>query len=122
MADGDTTAGLTAMQNGLRESGSMAQNGLVAPVRYHYALALASRPETREAGIRWLRYGFDQDLSLGPIVTLSLAKAYEAAGNRDAAAEAYGRFIRLWNKADPVLQPRVAEARAALQDLASEPR
>jgi hypothetical protein len=53
---------------------------------------------------------------------LSLAQAYDAAGNRDAAAEAYGRFIRLWDKADPSLQPRVAEARRALEELTAEPR
>jgi hypothetical protein len=49
-----------------------------------------------------------------------LGRAYEAAGKTDSAAFAYGRFIRLWDKADPALQSRVAEAREALTRLTAE--
>jgi tetratricopeptide (TPR) repeat protein len=122
MAGGDTTGGLQTMQRGLRESGNMAQNGFFGMIRYNYALGLAARPETREAGIRWLRYAFDTDPTMMPIIAYSLGRVHEAAGNREAAAEAYGTFIRLWDRADPVLQPRVEEARRALGRLTAEPR
>lgn len=121
LVQGDTAAGLQTMQRGLRQSGPLAQNGLLSVLRYNYALALASRPDTREAGIRWLRYGFDQDIAFGPTIAYALGKAYEAAGDRGAAAQAYGEFIRLWDKADPALQPRVEEVRRILQELTAEP-
>jgi hypothetical protein len=47
-------------------------------------------------------------------------RAYEAAGAADSAVMAYRRFIRLWDKADPELQDRVSEARAAAEDLSRE--
>jgi hypothetical protein len=52
----------------------------------------------------------------------ALGRAWEAAGERDSAAHAYGRFVRLWDKADPPLQGRVQEAREALARLNAEPR
>ena len=45
---------------------------------------------------------------------------HEAAGQRDSAAQAYGRFLRFWDKADPELKGRVREAREALQELTRE--
>jgi hypothetical protein len=51
-----------------------------------------------------------------------LGRAWEAAGQRDSATYAYGRFVRLWDKADPPLQGRVREAREALARLSAEPR
>ncbi len=36
------------------------------------------------------------------------------------AAAAYSQFIRLWENADPELQPRVETARRALERLAAE--
>ena len=57
-----------------------------------------------------------------PLAQLALGRSYESAGKRDSAALAYGRFVKLWDKADPELQGRVAEAREALQRLTAEPR
>jgi hypothetical protein len=53
---------------------------------------------------------------------LALGRTYEAAGKPDSAALAYGRFVRLWDKADPELQSRVTEAREALSRLTAELR
>jgi hypothetical protein len=85
---------------------------------------LSARPTTREEGIRWLRYAFgDQSQTyLFPLTYLALGRALEAAGDRGAAADAYGRFTGLWDKADPPLQGRVREAREALARLAAEPK
>ena len=48
---------------------------------------------------------------------LHRAEIYEEAGDREQAIEHYREFVRLWNDADPELQPMVEEARAALERL-----
>jgi hypothetical protein len=87
-----------------------------APWRFQFALALAARPETRVEGIRWLQNAFSHALVF-PLTRLALGRVYQSAGDRQAAAAAYTTFVRLWDKADPELQPYVREARAALRDL-----
>jgi hypothetical protein len=49
-----------------------------------------------------------------PLVADRLGQAYEAAGEREKAREAYELFVMAWEDADPALQPRVEEARQAL--------
>jgi len=83
--------------------------------RFQLGLALAALPETRAEGIRWLRYGFDMMPLYLPLTQQALGRTYEAARQRDSAGMAYGRFLRLWDKADPELQGRVREAKEALQ-------
>ena len=54
-----------------------------------------------------------------------LAQLYEKKGDAAKATEAYRIVIELWKNADPVLQPRVAEARrrlSALTKLEQPPR
>ena len=52
--------------------------------------ALSSRPDTRQEGVRWLRYAFGDDASyLPPLTYLALGRAWEAEGQRDSAAYAY---------------------------------
>lgn len=46
-----------------------------------------------------------------------LAQAWDAAGARDSAAAHYAYVAKVWAAADPVLQPRVAAARARLATL-----
>ena len=46
-----------------------------------------------------------------------LGELYENAGDAKRATEYYGRFVDLWSKADPDLQPRVADARARIEAL-----
>jgi tRNA A-37 threonylcarbamoyl transferase component Bud32/tetratricopeptide (TPR) repeat protein len=48
------------------------------------------------------------------MVSRRLGELYEAKGDLAKAAEHYARFIELWEKADPELQPTVREARARL--------
>ncbi len=57
----------------------------------------------------------------------TLARAYkrlgeldEARGDRRKAADSYGRFVDLWQNADPELQPAVREVRTRLSQLARE--
>ena len=47
-----------------------------------------------------------------------LGELYEAKGDAAKAADHYRKFITLWGKADPELQPQVAEARRRLVKLA----
>jgi hypothetical protein len=108
------TSGITA--GALEEAAAPRDDLRSAPWRFQFALALASRPETRAEGIRWLRYGFDDPL-LTPQTYLALGRAHQAAGDRRAAADAYAHFVRLWSRADPPLQAYVREAQAALRDL-----
>ena len=48
---------------------------------------------------------------------LRQAEIYERRGKRDLAARHYRRFIELWSRADPELQPAVAEARKRLAEV-----
>ena len=118
LLQGDSVGGIRRMRAGLDLSA--APNEESAFPRLQLALALASRPETRAEGIRWLKYGFETLPLYKPLTFLALGHTYEAAGQRDSAAAAYGRFLRLWDKADPELQGRVKEARAALQEVTRE--
>ena len=49
-----------------------------------------------------------------------LGELYEAAGKPRQAMEHYGRFVELWAKADPVLQPQVTEAKKRLERLRAQ--
>jgi tetratricopeptide (TPR) repeat protein len=120
---GDTAAAIQQLRDGVAEVSGRSGPQLSAFLRFQLALALSSRPDTRQEGIRWLRYGFEDGASyLPPLGFLALGRAWEAAGERDSAAYAYGRFVKLWDKADPPLQSRVQEARDALARLTAEPR
>ncbi len=49
-----------------------------------------------------------------------LGELSEEKGDRDKAALNYSWFVDLWRDADPLLQPRVAEARRRLARLTSQ--
>jgi tetratricopeptide (TPR) repeat protein len=51
-----------------------------------------------------------------------LGELYEGRRDRAKARDYYGRFMDLWQDADPELQPIVADARVALRRLSAEPR
>jgi tetratricopeptide (TPR) repeat protein len=123
LVKGDTAAGIGDLRAGLAETGGP-NAAVVNPLqRFHLALALSAESGTRSEAITRLRYGFDNaDFYLLPLTFLALGRTYEAAGKSDSAAIAYGRFVRLWDKADPDLQIRVTEARDALTRLTAEPR
>jgi tetratricopeptide (TPR) repeat protein len=53
---------------------------------------------------------------LGPVL-LRLGELFENAHDTVRATEYYGRLVTLWAKADPELQPRVAEARRRIEEL-----
>jgi serine/threonine-protein kinase len=59
---------------------------------------------------------------LEPLVALERARVREALGDRDGARAAFGFVASVWRRADPVLQPYVEEATAALVRLGAESR
>jgi len=120
LLQGDSAAGIRRLRAGLDTAAAPDMADESAFLRFQLALALAARAETRTEGIRWLEYGFDLLPLYLPLTQLALGRTYEAAGQRDSAAMAYRRFLRLWDKADPDLQGRVREAREALQELSGE--
>ena len=121
LIEGDTTGGIQELREGLVEASGPSTAERTGFLRFQLALVLAARPETRSEGIRRLRFGFDNTaVSFIPLSYLALGRTYQAAGQPDSAAVAYGRFLKLWDKADPELQGRVAEARAALAEITRE--
>jgi tetratricopeptide (TPR) repeat protein len=66
----------------------------------------------------WTR--LNPDLKWRPLVLVRAAELHEAAGNVARARELYLEFIRLWEQADPELQPRVEAAKRALARLTAE--
>jgi tetratricopeptide (TPR) repeat protein len=54
-----------------------------------------------------------------PLASYQLGKIYEDLGEFAKARESYELFVLGWKDADPELQPRVQEARAAIQRLTS---
>ncbi|UCC73838.1 MAG: hypothetical protein JSV86_04560 [Gemmatimonadota bacterium] len=123
--DGDTVGGLQLLRSSLEEAG-YAQGPLLMvnqPLRLALTATLAAYPDTREEGIRRLRYAHsDGELVFWALHYLALGQALEAEGDGAGAITAYSQFIRLWEKADPELQPRVETARRALERLAAEAR
>jgi len=81
---------------------------------------------TREARDAWIRLldrppteSFPAILSALPTALEAVGRLSDELGDRDAAVDAYRRFVDLWANADPELQPRVEAARtrvAALED------
>ena len=116
--------GIDDLRSGLAKAGGPdSASETTAFLRFQLALALAAGPgHPRRKGSPASGTASTTRAYLVPLAYLALGRTYEAAGKPDSAALAYGRFVRLWDKADPELQGRVAEAREALQRLTAEPR
>jgi hypothetical protein len=70
---------------------------------------------------RFLRGFSSAEYYLAPAaVALWLGKVYEAMGDRERAAEQYGKAAAWWKNADPVLQPKRQEAVDGLRRTAGE--
>ena len=62
------------------------------------------------------RYQFEGGAK--PLMLKRMGELYESVGNVEKAALKYREFLALWDKADPRLQPKVADARHRLSRLA----
>jgi tetratricopeptide (TPR) repeat protein len=71
--------------------------------------------------LRWLNYGVYADDGLSfAFQAERMGRAYDAVGDREEAAAAYGRFVEAWADADPGLQPRVEAARRRLEEILAQ--
>jgi len=80
--------------------------------------ALAAYESVATLPAQMLYEGRDIDL---PLAYQRLGELYETKGDKAKALEYYGKFVDLWKDADPELQPRVAEIRKRIGQLAGEP-
>lgn len=55
-----------------------------------------------------------------PSCRRGLAAAYEEAGEVDQAIATLDRFVRLWERGDPMVQPVVADARDRMARLIAD--
>jgi tetratricopeptide (TPR) repeat protein len=121
LLEGDTVAGLAKLEAGVEEIGYTEEFFWVWPFRFALAAVWTERPETQARGVRWLRHApaiWDWEYA-APSFRL-LGQVLEESGDRAGAADAYTRFIRLWEGADSELQPEVEWARRALERVAAE--
>ncbi|MGD2215856.1 MAG: hypothetical protein PVJ64_03830 [Gemmatimonadales bacterium] len=121
LLEGDTLSGLAKLEAGVEDAGFTEEFFWVWPFHFALAAAQVERPETRARGVRWLRYApaYVHWEYAAPSFRL-LGQVLEESGDRAGAADAYERFIRLWEHADPELQSQVEAARRALERLAAE--
>lgn len=56
------------------------------------------------------------EVAAGPVLR-RLGELYEAAGDTARAIDRYERFVRLWRRADPALQPQVTDVRLRIARL-----
>jgi serine/threonine-protein kinase len=117
---GDTATGIRLLRTGTERIGGNAF--FSAPLRLQLGAALTARPDTRDEGLKLLRYGFVSDLGVLPVAYFALGRAADAAGRREDATLGYGQFVRLWDSADSTTSLRLKEARDALSRLTGEPR
>ncbi|HEY4099659.1 MAG TPA: protein kinase [Gemmatimonadales bacterium] len=66
--------------------------------------------------------GSNYDQNWYAVTLLHLGEYYQARGDKAKAIDYLTRFVVLWNKADPDLQPRVKEALGRIAELSGEPK
>jgi tetratricopeptide (TPR) repeat protein len=89
-------------------------------VKLALARLLAARGEYRPAVDLLDRWRWDAEGPFFTLATLELGRIAEAMGERGKAIESYQFVVDVWRRADPELQPYVAEAREALGRLRKE--
>jgi tetratricopeptide (TPR) repeat protein len=114
---GDEERGLRLLQAAARDVvGHGPWGGVSWAVRWRTAVLLEEAGRWAEAR-RWY-----ESFTLDSFADLRLGRVYEELGDFDRARDAYQRFATAWKDADPELQPRVQEARAAAMRLSSAVR
>jgi hypothetical protein len=121
---GDTTGAIDRMREAIRTAGYSADalRPFLSGPLFTHAVTLSRQPDTRDEGIRRLRMYLFLGSGFTVFAHLALAEALEAEGDLAGAVEAYGHVLRLWERADPHLQPHVVHARQALARLTGEGR
>jgi tetratricopeptide (TPR) repeat protein len=97
----------------LQATGYGAREIVNETIRFWLARLMEQLGRPKEAARYYRSLWFD------PLATYHLARFYEQLGEFSESRREYEAFIAAWANADPELQPRVTEARAALQRLSS---
>jgi len=90
-----------------------------------FAYGQAGQPDSAIAVLErfittpWMWRVFQDSWNLGPACE-ALAVLYEQSGDTQKALYYFGRFVELWDEADPELQPRVEAARRAISALSTD--
>jgi tetratricopeptide (TPR) repeat protein len=123
-AEGRDDVALAAYRELHRRSGDCGTCGLFQMARIYDRRGQADSALAAYAGVvthTSLLAAFRVErLTLAPSLK-RLGELYEARQDRKKAADYYGRFVDLYQHADPELQPAVREVRARLGRLAQEP-
>jgi hypothetical protein len=123
---GDTTRAIALLRSASDSLNveSLGPDQLSNVFRLQLGRILAVRPDTREEGLRILRYGLPVQRApeMLPASHLALAQALEAGGDLEGAAAAYSDLISLWQNASAELQPRLESVRGALQRVTEQRR
>jgi tetratricopeptide (TPR) repeat protein len=83
---------------------------------------LAAQKEDEKAAKLLDQWLIDLPLPSSVLWTLDRARVAERRGDREKAIRSYQYVADVWRRADPELQPYVAEAKEGLSRLTSEPR
>jgi tetratricopeptide (TPR) repeat protein len=109
---GETARGIEMLERSLEQAtGYGVAEGVNSSLRWATAQVLEDAGRWEEALRYWESFGDD------PLASWHLARVYEELGEYEEAREEYELFAYAWRNADPELQPRVQEARAAARRL-----
>ena len=117
--EGDSVVGIEQMRSATDSMPPATLGGrqIDNVLRFALARTLAARADTRDEGIRALRYGFDPRAA--PAVygmrLLALAAALENSGDYEGAAVVLSDFLDTWQNAHPSLQGTRDAARRDLE-------
>ncbi len=120
LARGDGRAAL----EGFRRVEQLSECGFCTRFEQGQAFERLGTPDSAIAAYEALANGrsifaLSRDSYLGPALR-RLGELYEAKGDREKALLYYGRFVDLWQDADPELQPLVREVKQRMARLAGE--
>ena len=122
LAEGKTDSAITYFRQGDNEADGLPTNNCIVCTPLLIGLAFDRGGHADSARAYLTKYVemngsgrfFADRFYLAPAL-FRLGELYESAGDTKHATEYYGRFVDLWAKADPELQPRVAEARKRVE-------
>jgi tetratricopeptide (TPR) repeat protein len=124
LAEGNSDSAIALFRRGDYEADGLASRNCTPCTPLFIGLAFDRADRADSARVYLARYAdmagttrvYLDRFYLAPAL-FRLGELNESAGDAKRATEYYGRFVDLWQNADPELQPRVAEARRRIDQL-----